>query len=140
MKNLVKTTLLALTLSTTMVLADGKNTTMLDINKALPQTITAVENPVHPQEHETVKTTYSPQQKAQIVGLQLTAEAGQNALPQTTETVEVTYSPLQKASIVGLKLTAYEDQNEQLQVAESASSAYSPLQKAKIVGLVLTAE
>lgn len=54
-----------------MVLADNKNASLLDINKVLPKTVTIVENPIQPRAKKMARVTYSPQQKAQIVGLEL---------------------------------------------------------------------
>lgn len=137
MKTFVKNTLLAMTLSTSMVLANDSSTTTLDIDKVLPQTV-SIGNPEFAQERVTIWTSYSPQQKASIIGLKLTADE----MPLVGESRSLTYSPQQKASIVGLKLTAGEDQNqnELLQPTKTNATTYSPQQKASIVGLVLTVE
>jgi hypothetical protein len=136
MKTFVKNTLLAMTLSTSMVLADDKTTTMLNIDKVLPRTV-SVDLPEFSEKKGTAWTSYSPQQRASIVGLELTA----NVAPLPVDKFSsVKYSPLQMAKIVGLKLTAEEVEETPAQRSEEASSAYSPQQRAKIAGLVLTAE
>ncbi len=139
MKTFVKNTLLAMTLSTGMVLANEKTTTMLDIDKVLPRTV-SVDLPEFSKKKGTAWASYSPQQRASIVGLELTADAAQYIVPQVAEATATIYSPQQKASIVGLKLTANAAQHKLPTEAKFSSMKYSPLQMAKIVGLKLTAE
>jgi hypothetical protein len=140
MKTFVKNTLTAMILSTCMVLADDKTTSMLlDINKDLPQMI-AAGFPESLPANETDRASYSPLQKASIADLKLTVQPKLHELPLELASRSLTYSPLQKARIVGLKLTAEVAQNELLRTTEKASTTYSPQQKAKIAGLVLTGE
>lgn len=105
MHTLVKNTLIAFAVSTSLVLANDKTTAMIDIDMVLPKKVLTADVPLFSHNNRVRPTMYSPTQKAKIVELKLTS-ASETTAGLSGKEKATAYSPQQKASIVELQLTA----------------------------------
>ncbi|TDB61823.1 hypothetical protein [Arundinibacter roseus] len=74
MKNIAITSLIAVVLSTTIVLANDTTNRTLSLESTLPKSIPALETPAPAPAKKVKPVEYSPEQKAEIVNLELTSK------------------------------------------------------------------
>ncbi len=126
MKNIVKLMVVAVTFSSTTLLANDTHSNKMDINVVLPKTVVVSELPATLKINDgTKRAQYSPQQKARLVGLESSKM----------------YSKRMEINVVLPQAVVITETPAPLKVSKKAASAqYSPEQLANLMGLELTSK